>query len=751
MSRNIHFTPQHSKSVAPPASESAEDVAARTLGVDANTYWTDKDYTFGIVNRYAHARWYRLTVTKLQRGADYTIYTSLGRLDEDVVFEVAPGDEFAVTISFGGDQGRDPRAPIQFEVYVQEYVTRDEDSPHEFVMNEMLRWIPRPNAETIFLTTPSREIRVRPWPWKQRVKFEASLVNRSYLPITANVRALPGEDGIEAGLEGAQERLSEAVPPLREQPVLCDIMLEKRLTKPVLLTVDAQTRIPDLEMDLTTSPSTVLITPIGFLKVWHDWLVVGVAALLVFFVLYDIPPFVHPRTTVSLTLQDLPRNARPDDLVVKITPTSKDGRQSTLEYRQGRARPGWDKGAFVYDFDWGMMLKGLRWTWRDEDLKMTIEPKSERKALYEGYDFASIPLKGDGVDGVTISRRSGVRADQVQAVLSRKPGVNLLVSLDRNTMPKDDEITLNILVNGKAMTPVGYVEGDLIPVPDDMVSKHNTFEVRVTATNKAGTLEAHQTVHPLPQTASIPVMLPPFVKIAVNTPPVTPPIVPTTVPTTGGVAAVADPKKQAAGTPPAAGPGSKTTPLAGGPGTAGDHGQAGGMGGGNHAANPASLKPDAEVVKWCGLLQIGEMEKPLSVERKKSGLKIAVELHVTRAGDNPEVRVSITPTEDCWCQLYDVDKKRGGIVALLAGTKKDGVSGEDEPQPNEKQNLLDGRPVFIAKDKPFTFPGTVSDGYMDVGVLAVSQPASTVFDKDLIPWLKEHGVGGFAIGGVAYP
>ena len=131
---------------------------------------------------------------------------------------------------------------------MQEYVTQDEDSPNEFVMNEALKWIPRPNADTIFLTTPAREIRVRPWPWKQRIKFEASLVNRSYLPITAQVRALPGEDGVEAGLEGAQERLSEAVPPLREQPVLCDITLEKKLTQPVLLTVDAQTRIPDLEM-----------------------------------------------------------------------------------------------------------------------------------------------------------------------------------------------------------------------------------------------------------------------------------------------------------------------------------------------------------------------------------------------------------------------------------------------------------------------------------------------------------------------
>ena len=112
MSRNIHFTPQHSKSVTPPASESAEDAAARSLGVDANTYWTDKDYTFGIVNRYPHPRWYRLTVTKLRRGEDYTVFTSRGRLDEEAVFEVAPGDEFAVTIAFGGDQDASRALPF---------------------------------------------------------------------------------------------------------------------------------------------------------------------------------------------------------------------------------------------------------------------------------------------------------------------------------------------------------------------------------------------------------------------------------------------------------------------------------------------------------------------------------------------------------------------------------------------------------------------------------------------------------------
>ena len=117
--------------------------------------------------------------------------------------------------------------------------------------------------------------------------------------------------------------------------------------------------------------------------------------------------------------------------------------------------------------------------------------------------------------------------------------------------------------------------------------------------------------------------------------------------------------------------------------------------------------------------------------------------------DEKNVTISVTPTESCWCQIYDIDKNLGTAVPLLAGMGA-GMDGQPEEQVNEARDMAHGRPIYIPKGKPYITRSGVSGGYLLLGVLAIGQPADAKFDMDLIPWLKEHGVSGFAIGGAAY-
>ena len=521
MPRNIHLTPQQSRSVLPLDNGKANTLSAEAVVVDERTYWTGKVYVFGIENRNAYSRWYRIVVTNLKRNDEYVVQVNHERLDEDCLFEIAPGDEYEARVALGGEQQQEPTEPRKFEVYVEEYATPDEGGRAKVISTEDLQWIPMPASDAITLTIRETEIRVRPWPWKQKVQFHASLINRSFLSITAIVRATPDEDNKESGLEETHEALRQPIPPLKEQPVLFDITLEKKLTVPVLVSVSADTKVPSLDMPLSIAPQAVEIVPVPWLKVWTDWVVVGLAAILVFWALFGMPPVVHPTTRLVLTLKDSPRDARPEDLKVTLTPKSRDGRPINLEYRKGRPVPGAKGGVFIYDFDWGMSFKGFRWAWPVYDLVLTVEPTGPRAPLYDVYDLSVISLKSDGKEEATISRRNGVSAENLQAELLRKNSLNLLVVLDPNTTPKDEVIALTILVNGQAMPNTTYVAGDTINVPDTFVSKHKTLEIRVTATNQSGTLETHSTVRPVLQSGQqsepVRVPLPPFQKVAAGT------------------------------------------------------------------------------------------------------------------------------------------------------------------------------------------------------------------------------------------
>lgn len=774
MSKRVLLTPLQRKNLAPAMTAEERRVAAAAVVIDEQTYWTGKDFSFGLDNTRNFTRWYRVAVTNLEAGTEYIIFTQDGRLDESRLVEVEAGGQLDVTIILGGDSEIEPNAPREFEIYVQEYPTPNENGPSNLVFNEKLRWIPKPNKQNIYVTLDHPVVKVRPW--QREAHFEVSLVNRSYLPLTAEVYASPLEGGKEAGLEGTQTALQEALPPQNEQPVNCVVTVPKRLKTPIQMAVEADYAVPALGVtDQHTEPQSVVIEPLPFFKVWYDWLLVALAALLLFTLLFGMPPIVHPATRLTLKFDNSTPPGNSGDLAVTLIPTPSNPGGATLPPCVGVPVP--VRGAYVYDFNWGWMWKGFRWGWAENDLNLKVEA-TKQKELYVNYSLGSLPIP----DG-KIRSSSGVSNSELTLEVGKK-GTGLAVVPEiapENAPSNTDQILIHgtVIPHGggekKDFHDIPYVKGKPFTVPcsqDDLPVDINIIAETGQHLRGLGEVDNVQSLdsHPrciikfskLPSaTINIPAGNPqtPYAyTIAVPGQPVikqqaqkgeacavTIPMTTQTaeatldiqamgqsvlhkvLPITAGMPVDAPvwvpPASPIIGgnplNPPTSGGGSTKPPITGGP------------------SNPTQAN-NPSVDQACKRLLLGEYAQSLNAEQQKVD-HLDLQFRVIKQ-ELGEVKLILKPNKGCWVQVYGVYKSNPGAKDTVF-LKSDG-SGVKAP-------------LYLNQGQEINYPYGLDKGVDAYIVLGWAQPPTPEVQDDLITVLKTEQdvskVTGWAIQLVPVP
>lgn len=489
MAKNVRLIPQHRKRLQPSETNGTEaNGAARAVVVDEQTYWTGRDYAFTVVNDSIYPRWYRIVVTNLKYRTEYLVFTPDGPLPEESMLALEGGDQARITIILGGEVQGDPKTPRQFEIYVQQYVTPDARGEYELLLNDKLQWIPRPDNDSIAVTVTPDTIRVRPW--QRRAQFAVALANRSYLPVQARIRAVPAEENKAAGLEETVETLRDPIAAQEEQPVLCDVTIAPNLKDVVSLNVGADVDIPALDITRTTPTQRVEIVPVPLLKAWQDWVVVGVGVFLLVWLLVGIPPFVHPYTQVVIHFVGTPPvGAKPTDIDITLTPIDSENRSANLPQLHGTPAPTLHNDTFIYNFDWGWMFRGFRWTWNDYKLKLSI-PSNPKYLAFDNME--DHPLDGE------ISRRFGVDHSRFIVDWNKAKAILLTVNFVGDNKPKPtDDVSLQVLLDGTPVLTDKYFPGKQFQLPDDKVAKSTAYQVRVIASNVTTGADADSGVIPL--------------------------------------------------------------------------------------------------------------------------------------------------------------------------------------------------------------------------------------------------------------
>jgi hypothetical protein len=493
MPRNVRFTPRQRHALTPPAANGPGG-AGHAVVIDDQAFWSGKDFQFAINNKGTFPRFYRVVVTNLSADTDYALFSQYGKLDPNTLIEVEPGGGYEISLVLGGDAEHEPDSPRQFQIYVQQFATRDESDAPKTLFDRMLKWIPKPDERSLYLTTAQEEIKVRPW--KRRIQFDASLVNRSFLPVTADIRALPSDEGKAAGLEGASEKLREPVPAQTEQPVLVDVSLDRPLKQPVVLSVDAAVEIPDMGVTQTVPARTVRIVPVPLLRAWQDWLVLAGVLFLLVWALFGMPPVVHPTATLTIYFEGpLPANFDPAKAMAVVVKAVDDVGATIPDTTVRANHPSVNGNMVTYRIDWGWRFRGPRWSWNRSRLNIEIRP-GEQPGMLAGYESKPHILRSqDGQRDVTYSMEYGVKPSQAAATLTRSLHVALLLTVDPAHAPSDNDINVEVRDNGVTVLTTKLQPGQPISIPDDKLGATNNISITATAGNGA-TASAGGTLQP---------------------------------------------------------------------------------------------------------------------------------------------------------------------------------------------------------------------------------------------------------------
>lgn len=721
---NAFLKIKQKQKLAPTPAQARPDGAGAVV-VDDQTVWTGRPFEVTVENKDGRLTfWYRIYVTNLDPG-DYALSTSDGTAIGEGLIPLLPGGRLVVTGSVGAADGAQPSGPRPFEVRVYEFATPDENGPNRFAGGLEWLWIPTPQASEVAVSAAPETVKVRPW--QRQAHFDIAVANRSYLPVAVALRVAEAGDGKAGGqpaASGVGQKamvLNEPLPPLEERTLDCSLAVAK-LKAPVDVGVAADIEVEGVMAPFTASaPQPVHVVPVPLLRAWQDWVVAAIGAFLLVWLLFGMPPWVHPRARVVLTFDGGPaQGMQAQDLELSLAPADLDQKFPT---RVGRPVTSSSRDRFEYLFDWGRTMRGFRWGWHRSDLRLSIKVLDEkRKPLYQDYDFADRRL-GNAV----ITTHAGVSPGEIPLLLTTQPGIIFRVNLaNTNHLPEGDEINLSFLVDGQVKWQGKFGKGAPIPpirLPDDAVSGNKPTSVTIRAEALPSTLEASRVVAASRSkdpyavdltfamkgaTVSIPVGEPPAPFAYVVKDPGGQVIksgssqgaVQVDVPMSSaarnvlvnvscggklrqskivalkpGATTDLGAWKSSDGAPPEGNPPGNETP----PGNIVPIEPPPGGGGGNPPAAPETPKLAAEdVQKWCMPLGLaGATKRLVSASANAATLQIAVEAVPPSA---PEFTLNLTPTQACWVQVYDVNLDINKVKPLLA---RDGgfILVDEDPWP----------------------------------------------------------------------
>ena len=218
------------------------------------------------------------------------------------------------------------------------------------------------------------------------------------------------------------------------------------------------------------------ITPIGFLKIWTDWLVVALGFFLFVWLFFGMPPVVRPTTLLTLDFdKDLPQGVKPADLKVTLEPIN----TSAFTPREGKLLNGGDKNHLVYAFDWGWMRRGLRLTWNTYNLRLKIDPQQSKSE----NPYGDMIVAGGDVEKTTLSEGGGVSEAHIRQPIVFSTMKPAYVAISSGEPRAAFTYTVTDVQLGKQLAG-GASSGEAaqVTIPMDTAARRVTIDVAVNNT-----------------------------------------------------------------------------------------------------------------------------------------------------------------------------------------------------------------------------------------------------------------------------
>jgi hypothetical protein len=414
-----------------PPHATAGEAALTALAVDDKSFWTGKkEYQLNVTNQHPFTRWYRVVITNLKPveeycifyrviradGAveeDYSRYSQFDALGIDHMIEVGQGEVLQFWLVLGGDSQLEPETTRAFEVVVQEFAVPEERALQGEIWREGLQWIARPDLHQVELHVLNGKVKQPPTilarllPWRRTPPCQILLDNRSSVPIAATFRIDPSEENKDIGLEQVRSLMREPLPSGKRHREECRILIAHALRKPAQLDVCADVRLAtEPTVQSLVKLKAIEVAPIPWMKCWEIYVSTLVAAVLVFWGLFGIPPTRDYSATVTLLLDNLPAGITARDIDVTLAPIAKNSPFAGL---QGVPRKR-DGNRLIYTFHWNNVFLGWRWGWGTRhDLKLNIAAKPGH------HEFAHYTLSDISQAGFA-SVQNGIELDEREIV-----------------------------------------------------------------------------------------------------------------------------------------------------------------------------------------------------------------------------------------------------------------------------------------------------------------------------------------------
>jgi hypothetical protein len=410
---------------------------------------------FFILNGGDYPRWYRVFVTNLLP-SEYSISTDWYEVDIESLIMLNPNERCDLLLSLKSDPEHPRTTPCTFEVIVAEYQSPDSEEYLSIYSRKEYQLVPPIDAQAIKVSAPRETIVVRPW--HRAARIELTVTNRSYLPISVRHRLnLLDRQGKPLPLDGDGNGASEQMDAMEIQHRECLLPLTRRLQEPLQVQpIVEATVLGTGERIQRTMERPLQVVPVPFLKSWWpDWLIVGLALILLVGILFGFPPIYRPEARIRLHFDglpegQLPRGLEPRDLKVTIEVIDSRGvkRPYICLYR-----PYSDRGITGIEFykRWGWEKRGLRFLWNPLNLSLRLEPDPKRdqtgrvSQLLKPYDLDRIQVDPNWMIDPA---EPGVVPPIVSVIVPRKEKIEVIVPLPAGWPQEDTEIMVEARVNG---------------------------------------------------------------------------------------------------------------------------------------------------------------------------------------------------------------------------------------------------------------------------------------------------------------
>ncbi|MCS6859878.1 MAG: hypothetical protein NZT92_06120 [Abditibacteriales bacterium] len=443
-----------------PTEEAGRDQGAE-VAIPADVVWAGRDITIPVANPGDVPKWYRVTVTDLGR-SEYVIYSSdFGKITEQDFIRLDPGAQTEFIIQLQPDGGRRHTTSRVFHVYVSAFARESEQSQRSIIRHNRYEWAPDPRPEQMAVEMSPDVIDLRPW--SKEARCNVAFTNGCYFPVSValrlvkqdeNEKPLPNEEPIVFEVPGAIAPHQRAEGEFR-------IPVSRKPFEPfaVQAVAEAQVQGTNDVFDITAE-QPLLVRYVPFLKVWKDWVMVGCLAVVLCWLIWDVPMWwTTPILRVKLNFEgappgELPPNVTTDDLKIFLKPhTARDLPLGTAEIAVPPAEKKGTRAEYILRGYPKRPLFCFRWNRR-----MPFRLRFDSKKL-EAYDFE--PAKKGELDYRQRRLFHWEWVTTLERTISLRPRVAVRVNFALNDITQNDkEIRVVYIINGQEGPPkVARVEG----------------------------------------------------------------------------------------------------------------------------------------------------------------------------------------------------------------------------------------------------------------------------------------------------